>query len=240
MRREERFGGLDRRQRLTEVLVRCVHAGLFRAHGRDCRKRGIDLVERPDADTVRRRQVRRHDHKRWVVSPCKALDAEQVERQEELVVCRTFLQRYNRTDTCQRLSKFAEQGCAQRVDQVCIGLSDRSLGAVQADAHALNRNTFGLLCRIKRNEVRLGEQIAVIVVLRDLEQNVRSRHVDNILDGEQQIEFLTNTNVEVLHDLFRRQYAVVYCHEPERTLEESLAGDFAAKHKCKGVLPVHQ
>ena len=47
-------------------------------------------------------------------------------------------------------------------------------------------------------------------------------------------------NVEVLHDLFRRQYAVVYCYEPERTLEESLTGDFAAKHECKCVLPVHQ
>ena len=104
----------------------------------------------------------------------------------------------------------------------------------------MNRNTFGLLCRIKRNEVWLREQIAVTVVLRYFEQNVRSRHVDNILNAEQQIEFLTNANVEVLHDLLRRQCAVVYCHEPECTLEESLTGDFAAKHECKGVLPVHQ
>ena len=240
MGRKERFGVLDRRQRLTEVLVRRVYAGLFRAHGRDCRKRGVDLVEGPHADTVRRRQVRRDDDQRQIVVPHVALSAEPIEGQEELVVCRTFLQRYNRTDTCQGLSKFAEQGCAQRVVQVCIGLSDRRLGAVQADAHALNRNTFGLLCRIKRKKVRLREQIAVIVVLRNLEQNVRSRYVDNVLNAEQQIEFFTNANVEVLHDLCRRQYAVVYCHEPERTLEESLTGDFAAKHKCKRVLPVHQ
>ena len=97
-----------------------------------------------------------------------------------------------------------------------------------------------MLRRVQCKEVRPREEITVCVVLRDLKQYVRSRHVDNIFDAEQQIEFLADANVEVLHDLCRRQCTIVHGDETEGAGKFAIAGYFTAEHERKGVLPVDQ
>ena len=56
----------------------------------------------------------------------------------------------------------------------------------------------------------MREQVAISIVLRDLKEHIRGRHIDNVLDAEQQIEFLTDADVKVLNDLCFRQCAVVF------------------------------
>ncbi len=88
--------------------------------------------------------------------------------------------------------------------------------------------------------MRLREQVGVIVELRHLEQDVRGRHVNDVLDAEQQVEFLTDAYVEVLHDLRGRQRELVDRHHAQRTLPQAVTAGLVAEHEGEGVVPVDQ
>ncbi len=70
-------------------------------------------------------------------------------------------------------------------------------------------NAAGHGGRIQADELRIGEQVAVAVVLRGLEHDVGLRHIDQVRDAEQQEELLADAGFEILLDLLQVQRAVV-------------------------------
>src|SRR5207248_1319999 len=78
-------------------------------------------------------------------------------------------------------------------------LASRSQHAVHTEAHAADLQTRRHHClRIQADELRLVEQIAVVVVLTGLEQDVRLRHARQGTHPEQQVVLLPNAGGEVL------------------------------------------
>ena len=95
-----------------------------------------------------------------------AARAELVEAQVELVRRRALLEPDDRADRRQRL---AGRGRVVRVRdhrvQQAIRLADVRLGAVHADAHALERDAARHRGGVEADELRVGEQVARAVVL---------------------------------------------------------------------------
>src|SRR3984893_9626744 len=150
--------------------------------------------------------------------------AELIERQEEQVVAGPEGHRDHGPETRQQLT--VGGGVVRAADARAHGgvrLAGRGQHAVYAEAHAADlqlrrRRRPG----IEADELRLVEQVAEVVVLARLEQDVRLRHARQRADAEQQVVLLANAGGEVLLDLRRGERAVVNGDELDDALPLAL------------------
>ena len=154
-------------------------------------------------------------------------------RQEELVAVRPLVQRDHRADVVQHLAR----GADGRVE-IDVGLADRGLDAVHADAHALDGDVQHRRSVAQHDEHRLLEQVAVAVELADLEHDVGVRHVHEARHREQQEELLADADGHVLLDLRLGERAVVDRDQAQHALPLAVAGDLVAEHQRERVVPV--
>src|SRR4029077_12734371 len=166
--------------------------------------------------------------------------AELIERQEEQVVGRPEGHRDHGAETRQQLT--VDGGIVRAADtgtQGGVRLAGRGQYAVHAEAHAADlqirrHRRLG----IEADELRLVEEVAEVVVLTRLEQDVRLRYARQGADAEQQVVLLANAGREVLLDLRRGERAVVDGDELDDALPLALTGGLVAEHQREAAVPV--
>ncbi len=170
-----------------------------------------------------------------------AVAADALEAQEELVRRRTLVERDHGAEA--RQPEAGLRGIAGGSDRAVerrVGLADPGLGAVDADAHALDADLVRVRVVVEADERRLVEQVRVAVELAALEHDVALRHVDEVRDGEQQVEAFADARVEVLRDLALGERAVVDDHHARDPLPDAVVADLVAEHQREGVVPVRE
>ena len=124
--------------------------------------------------------------------------------------------------------------------EVLPGLADGCFLAIDANAHAGNRDSARRACRVENDKYRLVEQVAVVVVLANLEHDITIGDTGVVTDVKQQEKLFTHTDVQILQDLCLGQGAVMNSHEAQLPLPLAVAGNLIAQYKGKTVVPVNQ
>ncbi len=242
MRGQEALDVLHGRQLLLHPLEYRLYVDLLATDPGDAGHGRVDFIESAQPDVGHRGQVRRRcgcqrrrfKHNIGIVS-------KYFKGKEELVGIRALLQGNDGAQFGQRLTltRYVERFTQHGVD-VHVGLADGGLLAVDADAHAGQRDVTGHGSRVERDKQRCVEQVAVAVELADLEQHVAVGHAGIVVDVEQQEELLADTHRVVLLDLVPGQCAVVDRHQAQLALPRAVTGDLVAEHEGKAVVPVDQ
>ena len=180
LRRQESFDARRNRQRLEDRVVRRLDLRLRRRHAGHVRHRLVDLGKVANAVVRIARHVERRRRRRWrCFDDDVRCSAQHLERQEELVERRPFLERNHRSErrqllaTGRRVSRIVDRGV-----QILERLTYRCFAAVDADADARDRDVARRRRAVEHQEERCPEQIAVRVELADLEHDVRVGFAD--------------------------------------------------------------
>ena len=124
--------------------------------------------------------------------------------------------------------------------EVPPGLAYSCFLAIDANAHACNRDSARRACRAENDKYRLVKQVTVVVVLANLEHDITIGDTGVVTDIEQQEKLFTHTDVQILQDLCLGQCTVMNSHEPQLPLPLAVTGNLIAQYKGKTVVPINQ
>ncbi len=241
MRGQEGSNLRCRRHRLLHRLIHRRNGRVGERYASHSRHRVIDALKRRDSHIGHRGTRNRGGSRVRRLDERVREGAKLVERQEEHVVCRSLIDGDDRTDGRQHLS--ARSCVARRPDgrgQRRIRLSRGRDDPIDAKPHAGDDNVGRRRLRIEADERRIGEEIAVGIVLGALDLDVRLRDTRQRTHVEQQEVLLADAGIEVLQDLGGRESAAVDGSKLDRASPPLFARDFATHSQSKRAVPARQ